>query len=99
MNAHTDTQAGRNAFRALMAFIGEVSATTCDPDRPGDSRDYRLMAHAIQDSVTQDITRASPAHREAFLAELAYLLCCAADGCLPSASRLDGTAPNTPSEV
>jgi hypothetical protein len=67
-----------------MAIIGEISDATCDPDSAGDSRNYEEIADAVIRSIRANITDASSAHGTGFAHALGYLLCCAADGCLPS---------------
>lgn len=73
---HTD---GARALAELVQHIGHISGATCDPDQPDDLRDYGAMTAALERTLAQH--RAAPD----FLHALAVLLCCVADGCMPSA--------------
>lgn len=83
-NAASQFDAGAAEFRRLFATIVHISNATCDPDAEGDARDFEAIATAVVRSIRANITETEGAHAAGFAHALGYLLCCAADGCLPS---------------
>jgi len=90
---------GAAAFRDLLAYVGDLSDTTCtdlyEHGDTGDSRDYLGMSEMVAQSLQANLNHADPAHRQGYLRAITSLLCIVADGCGPGPDwePLRDTAP------
>ena len=97
-NTHA-TEQGAAGFRDLLAYIGDLSETTCtdlyEHGDNGDSRDYLGMSEMVAQSLQTNLNHVDPEHRQGYLRALTSLLCIVADGCAPGADwePLRDTAP------
>ncbi len=87
MGTEQSTRNGAAALQDLIAYIGDLSDTTCsdlhDHGAEGDSRDYLGMSEMVSASLRANLAHADPLHAEGYLRALTSLLCIVADGCAP----------------